>query len=62
MDLSRIYDGGVHKFHFAGILRLQSWSNRGDPFLGGARVLTLLIYVALHSGVRFGQVFANTIH
>jgi hypothetical protein len=30
--------------------------------LGGARVLTLLIHVALHSGVFLGQVFANIIH
>jgi hypothetical protein len=62
MDLSRIYYGGVHNFRFAGIRRLQSWSSRGGPCLGGARVLTLLIHVALRSGVRFGQVFANTIH
>jgi hypothetical protein len=62
MDLSRIYDGFIHKLRFAGIRRLQSWSSRGDLYLGGARVLTLLINVALHSGVRFGQVFSNTIH
>jgi hypothetical protein len=62
MNLSRIYDGGVYKFRFASVRWLQSGSSSGGSRLGGARVLTLLIHVALHSGVGFGQVFANIIH
>jgi hypothetical protein len=62
MNLSRIYDGGVYKFRFAGLRSFQSGSSSGGPRLGGARVLMLLIHVAFHSGVCFGQVFANIIH
>jgi hypothetical protein len=62
VNLARIYDGGVHKLRVAGVRRLQSGSSSGGPRLGGARVLTFLIHVALQSGVRFGQEFANIIH